>query len=125
MHSVRGRRPVYSTVQLLGTFLAGVAVAAMVLRLVRPNEEAAADSDELTTAQWLRSQLAISPPTQPASSRRRCGALPMDPPVVPRILNAIKFEISEEDFDSTLALVADTPHARVSRQKLRSIFAAR
>ncbi len=115
----------YSTVQLLGTFLAGVAVAAMVLRLVRPNEEAAADSDELTTAQWLRSQLAISPPTQPASSRRRCGALPMDPPVVPRILNAIKFEISEEDFDSTLALVADTPHARVSRQKLRSIFAAR
>jgi hypothetical protein len=37
----------------------------------------------------------------------------MDPPVLPRLLNALKFELSEENFDATIGLLADTPDATV------------
>jgi len=50
---------------------------------------------------------------QPEPKLCTFGAKRMDPPVLPRLLNSIKFSISEESIETTLGLLADTPNARV------------
>jgi hypothetical protein len=109
MHSVSNarRRPrANTTVRLIGAFAAGV-VAAWLLSALTASAPAVAPR-LLSTAEWLRSQLDVARPMG-----WTCGAKPMDPPVLPRLLNALKFELSEENFDATIGLLADTPDATV------------
>jgi hypothetical protein len=43
------------------------------------------------------------------------GAKPMDPPVLPRVFNALNATISEENLQATVNLLLDTPRATVRR----------
>jgi hypothetical protein len=88
-------------------FSAGVLVCAMVFtgRSIAP-----AATPEAAVVLLEEAVAGASAPRQTAWR----GAKPMDPPVLPRIFNALNVKISEDDLKATLDLLIDTPNATVS-----------
>jgi hypothetical protein len=98
------RRRELAVVFALG-FAAGVLVCAMVFT-----------GRSIAPAATPEAALVLMQRDGPLLSHTR-GAKPMDPPVLPRLLNALKVKISEENRAATLDLLADTPNATVSVQR--------